>query len=286
VTPHAASLAVSSTRENDITWARTDHYDCTFKVSDNAASLMLQPGPSEELGYHPFWEDTPMTLQVALVGTDGIVLASDKLRVVYDPVRHSSLTSKILVDPKQKIAIACAGYDISETVARRILSNPAPVRENWSRYPGDFESFAMNICKEDDFRPYGWRGELIIVSLHDLNHLLHLELREMYVRLKLIEDRILAGDSFNPAGFFADVYYSQQPIAQLAFLAAHIILSGGRFNPDGAGGLEVVKCTSDGFERLSESSIQDLIDRSDALDGRIRKDISTSLSLTWETAPA
>lgn len=238
----------------------------------------LQRCSSKELGYPPLWEDTPVTLQVALVGTDGIVLASDKKTVVPGDgfaSRRSSITSKILVNFDQGIAIAYADYDASETVAKSIWSDAAKVKQSRKDRLA-FESFALDLCNRDQFRPYGWHGELLIISLDDLDHLLHLSLKESRARLNIVENRFLAGDSSNPAGFFVEAYYancSRRPIAELTFLAAHVILSGGRYNPAGIGGLEVVRCTTEGFEWLSDSLISEIAKRSDELDAIIRRDI-------------
>ncbi len=223
-----------------------------------------------------------MTLQVALVGTDGIVLASDKLTVVSgnDLFRHSFLMSKILIDSTERIAIAHSGYGISRTVAETILSDPSPVKEKLSKIK--LQSFASDVCEQQEWRPLGWHGELIIVSLDDLDHVLHLKMTDLVLdrriagvraELNRIEDKIREGDPSNPAGFFVESYYRKQPIAQLLFLAAHVIVSGSRLNPAGIEGLEVIKCTSKGFERLPEASVAELIERSDELDNRIKSEI-------------
>lgn len=227
-----------------------------------------------------------MTLQVALVGTDGIVLASDKLTAVSgsDVPRHSHLTSKLLFDRDQRLAIAHAGHQISETVARSVLSDPALVKERLSE--SRLESFASEVCNQDELKPYGWRGELIIVSRDDLAHIIHLDMRAwstgtaipgMSVRCRSVENKILAGDSLNSAVFFVENYYRREPSARLVFLAAHVILSGGRLNSTGIEGLEIIRCTSQGFERLPDSEVTRLTERSDLVETKIREDLFTPL---------
>jgi len=255
------------------------------------ASLTLPPRPSEELGYHPFWEDTPMTLQVALVGTDGIVLASDRKTVISGNVNQSSDRSKILFDPGQEIAIAHSHCEISKKVARLILSSNAPMKERLSAQK--LRSFASEAWDQEAWKSLDMHGELIIVSKADLGQILYVNLKPFVSANTLVldadrevtRDKICAGDSLNSAIFFSERYHEQKPIAELVFLAAHVIRSGHRLNSGGIDGLEVVKCTSKGFDRLSESSIQELIKRSDGLDKRIKRAIFTPPLLTWEPAP-
>ena len=245
------------------------------------ASLML----GKELGYLPFWEDTPVTLQVAMVGTDGIVLASDKktVRSGNDVVRESFRTTKILVDSAQGIAIAHSGNEFSEAVAKQILYDSSPVNEKL--FAAKLQSFASEVWKQDPWQSVDRHGELIIVSKDHLRRILHVSLGPLVIgdrilgaeaRPTWIEDKVRAGDRSNPAIFFSECYYDKKPIADLVFLAAHAVLSGRRFNPL-IDGLEVVKCTSEGFEQLSEASVSELKRRSDELDARIRSEILTPL---------
>jgi hypothetical protein len=247
---------------------------------------MLQRCPSEELGYPPLWEDTPVTLQVALVGTDGIVLASDRKTVLRGNglVDRSFLTSKILIDSAQGLTIAHSGHQFSEEFAELIQADDSPVEARLSRQKLD--TFASEVWKRGASQSLDRQGELIIVWKDDLSRVLHVDLSPLIIgptiagaraKPRWITDKVCAGHASNPAIFFSQHYYEKKPIADLVFLAAHIVLSGRPHNPL-IDGLEVVKCTQEGFERLPDSSISEIVKRSDELDERIGREIFTPFS--------
>ena len=73
-------------------------------------------------------EELPVTLQIGLVGTDGILLASDQQTNNTSPgpqITTSHLTSKILKHDKNGLAACWSGCeDISAELARRIVTQP------------------------------------------------------------------------------------------------------------------------------------------------------------------
>jgi len=173
----------------------------------------LQPHPSEELGYHPFWEDTPMTLQVGLVGTDGIVLASDRRTVYVDQVTSTSLTRKIIVDDSGTVAVAYAGHEISQVVARRILKSPS-LLESKASHLIDVEKLAETVYKEqeeqitqDSRRGFRTDSQLFIVQRKDLSrfHVLHMDRTKSLS--EPICDKGIIGHATNTACFFTERYY-------------------------------------------------------------------------------
>jgi hypothetical protein len=258
----------------------------TVEARQDRLLSLHTPEASKELGYHPFWEDTPVTLQVALIGTDGILLASDRKTVVRGNglVDQSFLSSKILIDSAQGIAIAHSGNQISHQVAELILSDPAPVSEKLST--PKLQSFATEVWNRDESRPFDWHGELLIICKNNLDRIIKVSLGPLLLgkniegaraERALSYDKICAGHASNPAIFFSEHYYPnvKKRVSQLVFLAAHLILTGSRINPNGIEGLEIVKCTSSGFERLAESLVAELVGRSDELDTWIRNAILT-----------
>jgi 20S proteasome alpha/beta subunit len=224
---------------------------------------MLQPGSSEELGYHPFWEDTPMTLQVALVGSDGIVLASDKKTVVMNNIMTTGVTSKILVDDSSGIAIAYAGHEISQYIARRILREPS-VLESKGSHLIEVEKLAETVYKEqeeqitEDNRHSRIDSWLFMVQRKDLSrfHVLHMDRTK-----SLSEPRYnmgIIGHATNTACFFAERYYRKAPVDALKLLAAHTILTAGRINPLGIEDLEMLVCTPEKFGSVTLQEISAL----------------------------
>jgi hypothetical protein len=235
------------------------------------ASPILQPGRGKELGYHPFWEDTPVTLQVALVGTDGIVLASDKRTVYLDEVTTSGTTSKILVDESGSFALAYAGHEISQVIARRILEKPALLE---SRGPLiELEKLAEAIYKEqitEDSQDFRTDSQLLIVQRKDLSrfHVLHMNRKKWLSEPRA--DKAIIGHATNTACFFTEEYYSKAPVAALKLLAAHTIIAAAKRNPSGIEGLEILVCTPEKFEFAALHEIPVLEKRSRDIDDQLR----------------
>ena len=78
-------------------------------------------------------EDPPMTFQVGMLGSNGIVLAGDTLWSA-SPfqggylVRNTYGSGKIRVSETKRIAIACAGHADRQCGRRRLLSLPWRIR--------------------------------------------------------------------------------------------------------------------------------------------------------------
>lgn len=68
-------------------------------------------------------EEIPMTLQVALVGSDGVLLASDTKYGMTNKYRHTFVATKIRIDRERGIALAYAGNDLGIIAARSILTD-------------------------------------------------------------------------------------------------------------------------------------------------------------------
>jgi hypothetical protein len=203
-----------------------------------------------------------MTLQVGLVGTNGIVLASDKKAVVFEPSLHTSLESKILIDREKGLAGCCAGNEVSARVRREIFSNSHLLELEYPQSP--IEELAAQIYKSIPLEEQagGNPSDLLIVSLEHLKRLYHLRMSATQCTLWSKENKHIQGDLGNPASLFVEAYYRKKPIQGLVFLAAHTILTANRLNPTAVEGLEVVKCSSEGFEIISEPKLKVLVARS------------------------
>lgn len=71
----------------------------------------------------PQEEEIPMTLQLALLGTDGLVFASDKKGTFSkDRVRTSSTTTKLFWDRTNGIVCAASGDDLAAQVAAELIN--------------------------------------------------------------------------------------------------------------------------------------------------------------------
>jgi hypothetical protein len=207
--------------------------------------------------------EVQMTLQIGFVGTDGIVLASDRKKVFFDPVQHSSSVSKFICS--KDIAIACAGYEIGELVARKMLSDTSslPFFRAEQLAAEVYEQHAQNLKANSD-------SQLLAVSLKDLNAIYNLQIIGGTPRSNRCRDKAYGGHLMNSGLFFSERFYERKPISQLVFLAAHTILMAAKLNPRDIEGLEIVTCTESGIAHLPESQIAELVARSNDLDTELR----------------
>jgi len=78
------------------------------------------------------------------------------------------------------------------------------------------------------------------------------------------------GDQANAAGFLVERYFRRgRPVQELTSLAAHTILVAHVLNTAGIDGLEIIRCTADGCEEVSQDEIEALTERSRKLDAYI-----------------
>jgi hypothetical protein len=218
-----------------------------------------------------------MTMQVGLVGTDGIVLASDQNtlftysrseRGEFEEVLVDDLTSKILVG--QRNAIAFSGWDISGEVARRILADETILDSDDPR--NDLETLARKVYGEPfpgKNDPIRHDSELLIVSTGNMNKFYSLDMKSEKYAFLTQREKAVAGHKVNSASFFLQRYYVKTKISELAFLAAHVILAASSISYGGIKGLEIVTCTKSGFRLLPPDVIANLAERSEKLDRQI-----------------
>ncbi|MGB9486791.1 MAG: hypothetical protein WCD04_11855, partial [Terriglobia bacterium] len=84
--------------------------------TDEVQRLIRHPIPDQE---------NDVTLQVALIGTDGIVLASDRRAVdSFHQIQTTSLTTKTIIRPDYKMAVAFSGnLKLSGAVAGKVIDS-------------------------------------------------------------------------------------------------------------------------------------------------------------------
>jgi len=210
-----------------------------------------------------------MTLQVALVGTDGILLASDKkINQSAERAAYTGLTSKIRVNYSRRIATCWAQYAPAADVAKQALE----LSDTDLLDPrGPLENLAEKIFEEArGENQFAFpNGDVILVTIGELPavHLLTVEGKQY--RCSRRDDKAIAGNNVNSALFFIQRYYKKLPIDDLTPLAAHTILSAGYVNQTGVEGLEILRCTKEGFDFLEEKEISALTAWSCKLDTKI-----------------
>jgi hypothetical protein len=243
--------------------------------------------PSVKIGFlSP--EDLPMTMQVGMVGTDGIVLAGDTRRtnsavLSFDrpwiASRHGEDGTKIQISGNRKIAVSSAldlgtAERIASAITERLdISNAALIQER-------IQVIANEVFDAHPKPDTGFQC-LIVVSLAPkprLFSVVNVNVEgepEQKAVCREWSRLAIAGDTVNGAIFWAERYYNQsllanrKPMAQLIPLCAHIVICARSLNTVTIGGLEMVICTSDGIEVQSEDVIQQLAERAEMREGKI-----------------
>lgn len=181
-----------------------------------------------------------MTFQVALRGSDGILLASDKQTTNYDigrwcgkehQIRWLNIGTKMQISDKHNVLIGISGSDLGWFAAGRVLHELSVLDElpaqldSWLQNVGD-EAFEHSGLSADPHRNKG----LLLVLARDT--ILRLEVGERSC-VSRCDSKAFGGDAINPAIFFVERYYNQKelkPVSELYLLAAHTILAGATLN--------------------------------------------------------
>jgi 20S proteasome alpha/beta subunit len=189
------------------------------------------------IGYPRIEEDVPMTLHVALVGRDGIVLAGDKQIITTEVYVSTSVSSKIKIDSAKGIAVAWALDEIAETIADELLNHSEILEDERGVAKLAQETYHGN---RNDWNKQNLRAELLVVSRKHLEAIFYLELTENHCTVRPVEDKFFIGHSMSPACYLTERYYEKASVSELTSLAAHTILAAGHLHPMGIKGLEIV----------------------------------------------
>lgn len=211
------------------------------------------------VGYSLESEELPMTMQVGMVGADGIVLASDTkwvtvgLDSIHGPFRHPEYKSKIKIDGE--IAICCAGDDMdsSTLVADEIISR-------WREGDGDelqrIRAIVMRLFKK---RPI----ECLVAIAVPTKILIRILVAkiptgvgsktEWSFNIASVWGVQTAGDIANDAVFWCRYYDKSLSVQELKGLAAHVVVEANNFNNAMVDGLEIVYSDASGFHRGSDA---------------------------------
>jgi hypothetical protein len=183
-----------------------------------------------------------MTLQVGLVGSDGVVIASDRLMSQFEGSGFTQITtSKFL-----------SGSDSVCCYAGDIVAQHAAYHVRDSNCRGDKEELRQTLIEAGNkaWRECGGPGGLselgisrkvIVAFRNSPSPLWLLQIFKTSIANEVM-DKVVAGDDKNTARHFSNNYvpYPPLPISKLINLAAHVVLVGGKENPSGVRGLEVV----------------------------------------------
>jgi hypothetical protein len=207
-------------------------------------------------------EEPPMTIQVGMVGSDGILLAGDTkwmLSPQGEGARGSRNGTKMLINTARDIAVACAcNMEISWPIGENIMKLED---EQWKRPIIPIEEIAKREMEaRHDLRRDN--AECLIVTARPKPRLFSLSrgLLQGLEQLTCQQEMTLRviGDRHNPSIFWAERYYREYkdwPIDRLVSLAAHLVVTASALNTACIDGFEVILCRASGIQRVSEASV-------------------------------
>jgi hypothetical protein len=227
-----------------------------------------------------------MTMQVGFVGSDGIVLASDgretrtpsvSADAIGAVVRTGNNRCKIYVDDERGIVVACADDLLAARPVARAIIDACPFDENLRASPeaicSKIEEIAQGIIGKNR-----QRIQLLVVVKNPLwlfrfSHLPSGGPGGGWISgYDWSQNRAAAGDIVNPPMFWSEHYHcTTRTMNELTALAAHLIGSARDCNSAAIDGLDIVKCSTDGFTRLDSIQCDTLRKKAREWDETIRE---------------
>lgn len=210
-----------------------------------------------------------MTMQIGILASDGIILASDTLanrsplpNMNVRLIRQTFGTSKIRVSADKKIAVTCArdmlqAYDLADAI---IAGLP---QELWATP----DQRMLEIAWSELYKHQEWRGVECLVAFAEPQPALFL--LQCVKTPQDAHDSVchpvinyaFAGDSSNPSTYWAMRYLdSLSPemnrVDALVPLAAQIVVEARHFSSATVSGLEIIVCDGAGVRRLTKQENQ------------------------------
>jgi hypothetical protein len=247
------------------------------------AAFCLRFKRGAQMVYCAYQEEVPVTLIVGMIGKDGWVLASDRIRIDSEAIRVRSHIEKITTDESLGLSYAFYGDDCAILTGDQLIKNGGMLRDlaNETRFRQWLWELGNNSWQwvvdstpnehKAKFPPnYLYRG-LLICLRSSPNRFWWMQIGQQSL-VTTVTNKVVVGDGTNSARFFIDHCYSpEMSVAQLSMLAAHTIAVGGMLNPAGVGGLDIVTCQNGTMRLLPEDELQDLVQRSHKLNAKITK---------------
>jgi len=200
-----------------------------------------------------------MTMQIGMIGTDGIVLASDTKYTrsplfECDAKRYGFASSKIGISDDGRIAATRAmNMRYATHAACSIISglqNDMHLRDVYTDYTHKIEGIGTSAALDFD-------AECIVAFADPEPSMYRFRSgkSDSENRCQKILNKIPAGDVSNSAVFWSERYYARVPVSRLIRLAAQVVVSAGEINNGGIEGLEIVyfDAFSSRFHRFTEA---------------------------------
>jgi 20S proteasome alpha/beta subunit len=201
-------------------------------------------------------EELPMTMQVGMLGTDGVLLAGDT-RICRKPLDGVQAPwqfydgPKLMISQSGRIAVSCAqnmnaAKDVAQAIFREMSYGDHPECEE------QVKKTALSAAR-------GRNVECLIAFCDPLPCFYSLQYTKREgadenIDCQRITTCVAAGDTRNPAVFWGMKYYRLLPLDQLKHLAACMVVSAAALNTAAINGLEMVYCTRQGCQRVPDDS--------------------------------
>jgi hypothetical protein len=213
-----------------------------------------------------------MTMQVGMVGIDGVLIASDT-RMSDTPATAPAFGEtlarpgdtrnrrKIIVDHKRGIVISCARTQkTAERVANAIREKLPD--DDFAKPCAAIEEIGKEVLdtiKGDEFSDLLKDAQCLIAIRQPFPKLYVFQMTPEGTECENMEGTVAAGARVNSALFWKERYYERhQPIRSLIPLAAHLIVSASKLPGSIVGGLDIVLCERNAIRVLSEDSTWEL----------------------------
>lgn len=181
-----------------------------------------------------------MTLQVAFVGSDGFVMASDRKVTFWQPSRYSSPTGKFAVSDENGIVCAHSGDEFALEAANHLIGIRIPIevtQENLRSLMKKESDIAWqkHVPRKRSGEPGSSQQPMVLVGLMRCKEwpLWRIVVKESSDCVPT-QQKAFAGDQTSGATFFAESFYSKgplRPVHEVLLLAVQTILEGNRLNP-------------------------------------------------------
>lgn len=218
-------------------------------------------------------EEIPMTMQVGMVGTDGVLLASDtQWNEEIGMVRGYTNAHKIKTNDECGVAISQSGKMVTAGYLADAIIAATLEKRKW--FCDEVDSKQKIEKKVLAFaRPGSELCQCLVAFTQPDIQLWRFQTVEIRKSWELVGEqsfsKIYAGDCKNASIFWGERYYPRQPrvpIRTLVPLAAHLIIAAHPLNTSGVSGLEIVLCDKNGITRLTDEEISGLELRASEMD--------------------
>ncbi|MGA7626045.1 MAG: hypothetical protein WCA91_20970 [Candidatus Acidiferrales bacterium] len=176
-------------------------------------------------------EDAPMTYQVTMFGTDGIVMASDRCESWMEQGGRLSKTTNLVrkIFLSEKIAWTFSGGNLS-AIAASYLRGEITGAEDASALKR--QMIACGDRASANF-PHPPTSADVLVAVHaDYPHIIRAKISKGTTYMEVEGGKFVSGDSDNLASFFPEHYFSRdKPVSELVVLAAYAVFMAHRCNP-------------------------------------------------------